>query len=434
MNLAKLLSTFLLLMICEGVFAALDLELTQGISGAIPIAVVPFDSEDKLPAALTNIITADLKYSGRFRVLSPGEYRQRPHSADQINMNDWSYRNVDNLLVGKVKELDGGRYQVTVQLVDLYGAKNPDSKATTLFSKTYILEHGQERRLSHYISDSIYYQLTGKRGIFSTHIAYILEKRAGKNRRYQLMIADVDGYNSQPLLSSVEPIMSPSWSPDGKKIAYVSFEHHRAGIYIQDITTGSRQLLSQYSGINGAPAWSPDGKQLAIVLSKSEHPKIYTLDVATKTLRQITDGYSIDTEPSWAPDGQSLVFTSNRSGGPQIYQVSLASKQVKRLTFDGSYNASASFFKDGQGLILLHHEDGLYSVAKLEFNGNGRIETLTDSGRDQSPSIAPNDEMVLFATRLGSRQVLGMVSSDAKIRLRLPAQEGEVREPDWSPV
>ncbi len=406
--------------------AALDLELTQGFDGAIPIAIVPFAGEEPSGQnAIANVIAADLSYSGRFRVLAKNKLAQLPHAQQDVDKASWQRLGMDNLVIGKVEQM-GRQVRVTYQLIDIYGQKG------VLMDKTFAADGRDQRSLAHHISDQIFEQLIGKRGVFSTHIAYVLIENTGKSgRRFNLMVADADGYNQQKLLSSNEPIMSPRWSSDGSKLAYVSFEGQRASIYVQAVANGSRHVVAAFPGINGAPAWSPDNSKLAMVLSKSGVPKIYVMNLANNQLTPLTTGFSIDTEPRWSPDGKSIIFTSNRGGGPQIYQVSPWGGSVKRLTYNGHYNASAVFTPDGKSLVMLHHENNQFSVARLDLSNN-RFEILTDSDRDQSPSVAPNGDMLLYATRHNGRQVLGMVSIDGRVQLRLPAQEGDVREPAWS--
>lgn len=420
-------------MVASSAYAALDLELTQGVESAIPIAVVPFGQENQLGAqSLSAVIRQDLAHSGQFRLFETEALPGRPESHQAVDLSKWRQLGADHLVVGRVTPLGSSRYSVQFELMNLYGSSNSQS-AGVLLNKSFTLNAESARSLGHHIADLIYEKLLDKKGIFSTHIAYVLVKHLGTPaKQYQLMVADIDGFNPQALVISKEPIMSPSWSPDGKQIAYVSFETQKAAIFIQKVATGERFKVADFEGINGAPAWSPDGKTLAVVLSKSGYPKIYTLDIASRAAKQVTKGWAIDTEPSFSPDGKSLVFTSNRGGGPQIYRVSLQSGRVERVTYEGNYNASSSFTRDGKALLVLHHDQTGFNVALQDLK-SGQLDLLSRSGQDQSPSMAPNDEMVVFATKSGTKQVLGMVSRDARIRLRLPAQEGDVREPAWSP-
>lgn len=419
-------------MISYGQFAqaALDLELTQGVDGAVPMAVIPFSGNSQFNQELTQVIATDLRNSGHFHILDAKKINATPHSQQEINNNYWRGFDLDSLVVGSVEPASDGKFTVKFQLVNLYS----DKHNALLLSKHYTTDKNNFRALAHVIADQIFEKLLGKKGVFSTHIAYVLVSGDSiKNRKYNLMVADIDGHNQQPLVTSAEPIMSPTWSPNGKRIAYVSFEAHKASIYVQTVLTGERKKIADFKGINGAPAWSPDGNKMAVVLSKTGFPKIYLLDINTEKLTQITKGWAIDTEPSFSPDGQSLIFTSNRGGGPQIYRVSVARGRPQRISFDGNYNATASYTNDGKSVVMLHKDSGRFCIAVLSLE-TGMLDILTDSGDNQSPSVAPNDEMVAFATKYRGRQVLGMVSRDAKIRLRLPAQEGDVREPSWSPA
>jgi TolB protein len=440
---AKRLRIFNRLMVIIGllcsfqVLGAVDLELTQGVQSAMPIAVVPFggNTQSAEQLDLASIVNQDLQNSGRFKLLDKTKMPERPQNVAQTNAKLWQDLSTDDIVVGEVKPSGDGKYQVNFQLLDIYGGKKdaPSSKPTVLLEKQFIVPTAGMRKLAHHISDLVYEKLTGEKGIFSTHIAYVVvEKKNNIPSRYRLEVADIDGYNPKSLMVSQEPIMSPAWSPDGSKIAYVSFEKKQAGIFIQEIASGNRRLLTDYPGINGAPAWSRDGSKLAFVLSKGGSPNIYTLELATNNLVQRTTGNSIDTEPNWSPDGNSIIFTSSRSGGPQIYRVDLAGGTTSRVTFEGNYNASGIFTPDGKNIIMLHQQGGAYNIAVQNLQ-TGRIDAITESGRDQSPSVAPNGSMVVFATKAGARQVLGMVSTDAHVTMRLPAREGDVREPDWSP-
>ncbi len=402
----------------SNVLAVLEIELTQGVNNALPIAVIPFASQDS--GNITGIISNDLKNSGRFSLVDTSGM-----PADRIDFDRLKVQKIEALVTGQVKAVGYSQYSVMFRLFDVYN-KNK------LFEKEYTVKQDQLRKLAHHISDVIYQQLTGDRGIFSTKIAYILVERQGRKAKYNLQVADSDGYNSHTLLTSKFPLMSPSWSPDGKNLAYVSFEGHRAAIYLQDIVTGKRKILTKFPGINGAPAWSPDGRRIALVLTQTGYPKIYVFDLATGSLDRLTDDWHIDTEPSWSPDGKSLIFTSNRGGGPQIYQVDTTSKHVKRLTFSGSYNAKASFTPKGDAIVMLHQEGEMFTIAHEDLKSS-RVSLLTRSGLNESPSIAPNGKMVVYATNSNGRGMLAEVSIDGRVKLLLPAGQGEVQEPAWSP-
>lgn len=401
--------------------ALLELELTQGVDTRIPISIFPFAGQNE-ESNISNIIRRDLSFSGYFKVFS-GE--GAPSSAQQINFSSWRSRDIDNLVIGNIANSMMGA-KVRFQLLDVV-TKRP------IVNEQYSVSSQQIRRLAHHISDVIYQKLTGIRGIFSTRIAYVLVQRHSyRNVRYTLEIADADGYNPKPILVSSQPILSPSWSPDGRKLAYVSFERRRPQIFVTDVASGNRSLITDYSGINGAPSWSPDGRKLAIVLSKSGRPKIYVVDIATKQLKQITSGPGIDTEPSWSPDGRNIIFTSDRGGSPQIYQVDLGSGKVQRLTYKGDYNARASYTPNGKQIVLLHRESGMFSIAVLD-KRTEHIQVLSRAGLDESPSVSPNGKMILFATTYGGKGVLGVVSIDGRVQMRYPSREGDVREPAWSP-
>ena len=435
-------------LLCLPVQASLNLELTRGINTAVPIAIVPFagqaagsDSNNDIG----KVIFDDLHNSGRFRPLATQLMQQLPHRARHIDFGYWQNEKVDYVVVGSVEPLRGGKYHVEFSLVNVFNSPKAtgDGKTAGAPDQEQILLHQQftvtrpmMRRLAHQISDLVYEQLTGERGVFSTKIAYIqVQRRAGKPSLHRLLVADADGFNPRMILESPLPVMSPAWSPDGKELAYVSFEAKRARIYISDAQTGKRRLIASYPGINGAPAWSPNGKQLAIVLSKDGnrgHPKLYTVGADGKNLRQVTKGLSIDTEPSWTADGKSLIFTSNRGGSPQIYLLTLANHEIQRLTYDGNYNARASFSNNGRYLVMLHREEGKFNIALMDMK-TGDLRLLTDTVANESPSFAPNGRMVLYATASGKRGALGVVSVDGRVSLHLPATKGNLQGPTWSP-
>lgn len=408
-----------LLFFATHAYAVLELELTQGVDNAVSIAIFPF-AEPSLDGGITAVISNDLKNSGRFKLVAG------PASPDlAANFVAWRAQKIEAVVSGQVKQIGGGQLVVTFKVFDVYN-KNK------LFEKEYRIKKEQARKLAHHISDTIYQQLTGDRGIFSTRIAYVLVERHGRKALYKLQIADSDGYNNRTLLASRFPLMSPAWSPDGKKIAYVSFEGHRAAIYMQDLASGRRELVSKFPGINGAPAWSPDGRKIALVLTLTGYPKIHILDLATKKLERVTDGWSLDTEPNWSPDGGSLIFTSNRGGNPQIYRLYLGNKKVERVTFQGIYNARAAFTPSGNAIVMLHQEGDMFSIAYEDLK-TGRLTLLTRAGLNESPSMAPNGKMIVYATNSNGRGMLAEVSVDGRVKLLLPAGEGEVQEPAWSP-
>ena len=418
--------------------ARIRIEITEGQTGAVPIAITDFSGESDSIESLSAIIRQDLKLSARF---SPVEQSLLPRGSlallAQYPAEEWQQKKVENAVIGEITNV-GGRYQVQVALLDVFSpTENIPSK---LMFKTFNdVAPKNLRALGHHISDLIFEKLTGIKGMFSTKIAYILVQpyNFSKKNHYILEISDIDGFNAKSLVKSLEPMMSPAWSPDGKKIAYVSFEGKRAQIYILEVFTGRREKITQYPGINGAPSWSPDGKKLAVVLSKDGNPAIYTIDLANRMLKRLTQGYGIDTEPHWDPSGNSLFFTSNRGGGPQIYKISTdGSAKISRVTFKGDYNARPSITSDGQYLVMQHRDSqGIFKIAKQHLQ-SGEMSILTQSsgsGGDESPSLSPNGDMILYGTRSKGQSILGLVSLAGRGKLRLPAREGMVQEPAWSP-
>ncbi|OGO92441.1 MAG: Tol-Pal system beta propeller repeat protein TolB [Coxiella sp. RIFCSPHIGHO2_12_FULL_42_15] len=413
------------LTLCMGSsFAMIDLELTQGVAASIPIGM-SFTQNGFVPSAghqsVSEVITNDLQNSGEFRVLGS----QLTHG----DAPDWRALGADYVVTGSIAASGSNKYVIHIQLSTVV-AKNRDD---VLLDATYTASASALRGLAHHVSDRIYEKLTGVRGIFTTKIAYIVVTHPTRqSSHYALQVSDADGFNAETLLSSEEPIMSPAWSPDGRQLAYVSFEGHRASIYLQDLVTAKRFRLSAVPGINGAPSFSPDGRTLAMVLSKSGNPNIYFLDLQTRQYRAMTkDGY-IDTEPRFSPDGQSFLFTSNRDGSPQVYRYSIASGQASRISYSGNYNARPSYVPNSEDIVMMHRTNHLFGIARLD-STTGQIQTLVETGADESPSIAPNGKMVIYATQYGGRGVLAQVSVDGRIKLRLPAREGSVQEPAWSP-
>lgn len=434
-------------------WARLNIEITQGTAGAIPIAVLAQDASNHPNnqfEELAYIIRNDLRASGRFQPLRDNQM-PRNKSTDNIDYLAWQELGVENLIIGSMHATGHDRYTVTFKLIDTYqGHSNSNSQTTldasgnvvvktstqsdTLTAKSYQgITPEKFRALAHHISDVIYEELTGVRGVFSTQIAYVVVSEVRGRPHYRLEVADMDGYDPKVLVSSKEPIMSPSWAPDGRTLAFVSFERNRAEIYQMDVRTGQRKLITRFKGINGAPAWSPDGKKLAVVLSKDGSPKIYVLDLQTNRLERMTNGFSIDTEPTWTKDGRTIYFTSNRGGKPQIYKVDTQSKQIQRVTYNGSYNARPKLTADGKYLVMIHRSDsGDFHIASQNLH-NGALRILTNAKLDESPSLSPNGAMVLYGTKERNRRVLGLVTIDGRGHLRLPAREGSVQEPAWSP-
>jgi len=405
--------------------APLTIEITEGVESAVPVAVVPFASSGA-PVNISAIVNADLARSGFFKMMSEQGMPARPSTVAEVNFKDWQGLGQNYLVIGQVSDTGGGQYNVQFQLLDVY--KNGQLLGYRMTSSADDL-----RRTAHHISDLIFEKLTGKKGVFSGRIAYITTNNQGnKQQSHQLQVADADGFNPQTVASSVEPLMSPSWSPDGKKMAYVSFERKSAAIYVQTLATGERTRVAEFPGINGAPAWSPDGTKLALTLSKDGSPDIYVLNLSTRSLTRLTKTFAIDTEPSWSPDGRSIVFTSDRGGSPQIYSVPSQGGQEKRLTFSGDYNARASFSPDGKSIVMVHGNGNDYRIAVMELASRS-INVLTSGRSDESPSFAPNGSMILYASKKGRTGFLSAVSLDGKMQQKMAFNSGEVREPAWAP-
>jgi TolB protein len=409
--------------------AVLTIKITRGAEGALPIAVVPFGTPpgaSAAPAPIAEIVADDLARTGRFAPVPFVDLPSRPSDASAINFRDWRPLGTGNLVIGKITSTGPDRYSVEFRLFDAF-------RGQQLTGYQLEASGADLRRTAHQISDIIYEELTGEPGAFDTRIAYVTETRLGGGRkRYALDVADSDGFNASTVLESAQPILSPTWSPDGGSLAYVSFERDRPRIFVQNVATGQRQEIAGYPGINGAPAFSPDGRQLALTLSKDGNPEIYLVDLRTRRLQRLTNNEAIDTEPSWSPDGQSLVFTSDRGGQPQLYRTTVAGGRAQRVTFEGRYNARGRFSPDGTKLALVHAEDGMFRIAVLDLE-NGALRVLTDATLDESPSFAPNGGMILYATTDRSGGALAAVSVDGTVRQRLAVEEGQVREPAWSP-
>ncbi len=428
--------------------AVLEIEITKGADNARPIAIVPFkwNAVTPLPQNISQIVFDDLQRSGRFKPMPLADLPETPHRSQQVHYELWKSRGIENVVVGEITQMDANTYKVSFELLDMFSSEQGSNPVGHLKGGELVITTADEsilearssevnkaslRRHAHQISDIIYQKLTGIRGAFSTRLAYISSDHVSVNR-YKLYVSDADGYNPSLIRSSSQPIMSPAWSPDGSKLAYVSFETGRPQIYIQNVYTGKRRSVTHYKGINGAPAWSPDGKKLSMTLSKDGNPDIYILDLASNRLTRITDHWAIDTESSWHPDGKHLIFTSDRGGKPQIYMIKLGDKNPSRVTFTGDYNAGAAFTANGEQIVLIHRENNIFHVALRDQN-SGTIQPLTETQLDESPSIAPNGSMIIYATLSRGRRVLAAVSTDGRFRTILSASKGDVRAPAWSP-
>lgn len=407
--------------------AQLTIEITQGRDDPTSIAVVPFGWKGTgLPAEdVSAIIETDLQRTGQFTAVDRNDMLGTPQDQSEVYYRDWRALNIDYLLVGKLIPTSQGLV-AQYQLFDVYTQK-------MVLEGRAVGQADRMRAIAHKVSDGVYEKLTGIRGAFSTRLLYVSAIARGENAyTYRLLVSDVDGANESVVYKSNEPILTPTWSPDGETIAYVSFETTRPAIYMHNLRTNQRTQLTNFKGLNGAPSWSPDGRQLAMVLSKDGSPDVYVMDVATRQLKRVTRHFAIDTEPSWMPDGKSLIYTSDRGGKPQIYQVTLANGYEERVTFEGDYNARARVVPDGSGIIMVHRSNGDYHIALLNID-RGKIQVLTETALDESPSISPNGAMLLYATKHQGKGILAAVSLDGGVKFRLPSRFGDVREPAWSP-
>jgi len=420
--------TCLLIVVAAGARAQLTIEISQGADNPTAIAVVPFawQGAGAPPEDLAAVVDGDLARSGLFAPIARTDMLGRPTTEAEVFYRDWRAINAEYLLLGHVTAPEAGLLRIDYELYDVL-------RQTKVLTGYESGPTPDARMLAHRVADAIYEKVTGIPGAFATKLLYISVTRVPGGKDYsRLTMSDSDGARPIVLLETHEPLLAPAWAPNGKEIAYVSFETGRPAIYRQELATGRRQQLTNFQGLNGAPAWSPDGRSMAMTLSKDGNPDIYVMDLATKQLTQITKHYAIDTEPTWMPDGQSILFTSDRGGKPQIYRYDLRSGQTDRVTYDGSYNARARVSQDGRTVVMVHQESGRFHIAVLDLVTK-RTQILTSTELDESPSIAPNGSMVLYATKSADRGILAAVAVDGEAKFRLPAREGDVREPAWSP-
>lgn len=419
--LSPILLTLSFLLTSIQAHAVLEIEVTGGASSRIPVALVPFSSPPDRPSpALTDIIGQDLLRSGQFRLVAT-EGSQQPFEPAQIDYGVWQGKGAEALVIGQVMRLSGNRFEVRFRLMD-------PARKVQLAGLSLTVGAEQWRAAAHKIADVIYEKLTGVPGTFSSRIAYINKR----GKQFELRVADADGQNSQTVLRSGEPLISPAYSPDGDRIAYVSFEDKKPVVYVQSLRDGSRRAVAAFKGSNSAPAWSPDGTRLAVTLTRDQGSQIYLISVNGGGLSRLTSGGAIDTEPAWSPDGQSIYFTSDRGGSPQIYRMSAEGGDIKRVTFDGTYNVSPAISPDGKLLAYIQREGERFRVVVQDL-ANGQTRVLTDSAHDESPSFAPNGKLLLYATLYGGRGILGTVTVDGRTQTRLSESGSDAREPVWGP-
>lgn len=402
----------------------------QGMAQPTPVAIVPFGWEGdapQMPLDVTRVIVDDLTRSGRFAPIGEDKMLQKPTEGADVDFQDWSFVGVEAVVVGKVVQTGANAYTVQFQLFDVFGRKQ-------LVGYRMPASRGTMRGAAHRVADMVYEKLTGIKGVFGTKVAYVTAQRNGENQLYSLIVSDQDGENEFTIMESKDPIMSPAWSPDSRQLAYVSFEGSKSSIFVQTLRTGNRFQVSSRAGINGAPSFSPDGRKLVVTLGGVDgNLDIYVLDINTRRTTRLTTNRAIDTEGSWSPDGRYIYFTSDRSGGPQIYRISANGGTPERITYEGSYNARPRLSPDGKRLAMVHNDRGNFRIAVMDLARKDLL-VLSQGRQDESPSFAPNSDILIYATRQGRNGVLETVSADGLIRQKMASGAGgDVREPVWSP-
>ena len=412
----------LMLLLLQGsAHAALTIQIIGAGEKQIPVAIAPLAGEARLPHAISEIVAADLSRSGMFKIVDAGGITP-PVEPAEVRYPDWSARGAEALVIGSVQSGASGRFEVRFRLMDVL-------KQQQLAGFSYGIAASQTRMTAHRIADVVYEKLLGIPGAFATRITYVVKR----GTRYELQIADADGFAPQTVLASNEPIISPAWSPDGGRLAYVSFEQRKPIVYVQSITSGQRKAVANFRGSNSAPAWSPDGRRLAVVLTRDGSSQIYLIDADGGGVTRLTNSAGIDTEPNFSPDGQTILFTSDRGGSPQIYRTSVSGGSVDRLTFDGTYNVSPRFSPDGKTFVFVQRSGGRFNLMLQEL-ATRQVIPLTDGTVDESPTFAPNGRMILYASKIGGRGILAAVSNDGRVKQRLTVEAGDVREPAWGPL
>jgi TolB protein len=402
--------------------AQLTIDITTSGGRQIPIAVMPLAGEGTQPTAVSEIVSADLARTGLFRLVNTMGVSPTPTEPSEVNFADWTARTAEALVIGKVEAQGEGRVEVRFRLFDV-------QKQSQLASYSYVVSPQQLRATGHRIADLIYERLTGDKGVFSTKITYVVKR----GTRFELQVADADGFNAQSVLASNEPIMSPSWSPDGSRLAYVSFDQKKPVVVVQNLAQGTTRVVANFRGNNSAPAWSPDGLQLAVALSKDGLTQIYRIPAGGGDPERLTESPGIDTQPAFSPDGQWIAFTSDRGGSPQIYRMPAGGGAPQRITFDGTYNVGPRFSPDGKSIAFVQREGGRFRIATMEL-ANGQTTVLTEGSLDDSPTYAPNGKMILYEAQVGGRGQLAAVSGDGRVRQRLTSAAGDVQDPAWGPM
>jgi len=402
----------------------------QGVAQPTPVAIVPFGWEgeaEDMPLDVVKVIRDDLLRSGRFAPVDESKMLQKPTDGADVDFQDWSFVGVEAVVVGKVIQTGANAYTLQFQLFDVFGRRQ-------LVGYRMPASRGTMRSAAHRVADMIYEKLTGIKGVFGTKVAYVTAKREGEGRLFSLIVSDQDGFNEHTIMESADPIMSPAWSPDSRQLAYVSFEGNQSSIFVQTLRTGNRLKVSSRPGINGAPSFSPDGRKLVVTLGGVDgNLDIYVLDINSRQTTRLTTHRAIDTEGTWSPDGDYIYFTSDRSGGPQIYRVGANGGTPERVTFEGSYNARPRLSPDGKRLAMVHNDRGNYRIAVMNLDRKDLL-VLSTGSQDESPSFAPNSDILIYATRVGRDGVLDTVSADGLIRQTMASGAGgDVREPVWSP-
>ena len=402
--------------------AQLTIDITTSGGRQVPIAVMPMRGDNSQPQSVSDVVAADLARTGLFKLVNTAGVTPLPTEPSEVNFADWTGRNAEALVIGKIEPVSEGRVEVRFRLFDV-------GKQSQLASYSYVVAPAQLRATAHRIADVIYERLTGDKGVFSTKITYVVKN----GRRYELQVADADGFNAQSVLASNEPIMSPSWSPDGSRLAYVSFDQKKPVVVVQNLAQGTTRVVANFRGNNSAPAWSPDGRHLAVALSKDGLTQVYRVPANGGEAERLTESAGIDTQPAYSPDGQTIAFTSDRGGSPQIYRMPAAGGPATRITFEGTYNVGPRYSPDGKSIAFVQREGGRYRIASLEL-ATGQVSVLTDGTLDDSPSYAPNGKMILYEAQVGGRGQLAAVSGDGRVRQRLTSAAGDVQDPAWGPM